>query len=374
VIALRLLCLMIAVLLAPPAIAELCGDADGSAAVTVTDGVNSLRAAAGLPGPCTADSRRCDVDGDGAVSVTDGVAVLRVAAGLTLSIAVPCPRLQGPVPTPISTANGAVAEIFGVMTKVRSVAGVEARLVRGAAPLPPAGAPRTITGLEAQFQGFDAARVVVPFDGGAVASGAGDDALILAVARGDGSLMEGFYELPLGSGVSQELLDLTFASTTVVPLVRLATRLAGVVSRYETTLVSFAFSSDTPLFGFDVRARYPVETGAFVGAADKVSCRIPAFGLGLQDQICAEGDDVGFVANNKVDEGELVLIVVSCLNQEAQFVSFPIEIVCAFAAAPGHTLAPAADIQVRVNEVVIEGAVAGDPSVLGVVTGLAVRQ
>ena len=59
-----------------------CGDADGSGAVTVTDGVQTLRAAAGLSSPCTLAT--CDVNGSGTVTVTDGVAVLRGAAGLPL--------------------------------------------------------------------------------------------------------------------------------------------------------------------------------------------------------------------------------------------------------------------------------------------------
>lgn len=59
----------------------LCGDADLNGAVTVTDGVHALRAAAGLSSNCTL--ARCDVDGSGAISVTDGVNVLRAAAGLS---------------------------------------------------------------------------------------------------------------------------------------------------------------------------------------------------------------------------------------------------------------------------------------------------
>ncbi len=62
--------------------AELCGDADDSGAVTVTDGVQTLRAAAGLASPCTL--ARCDVNGSGTITVTDGVQVLRGAAGLPL--------------------------------------------------------------------------------------------------------------------------------------------------------------------------------------------------------------------------------------------------------------------------------------------------
>jgi hypothetical protein len=57
-----------------------CGDADGSGSVTVTDGVQTLRAAAGLSSVCTLAV--CDVDGSGVITVTDGVNVLRAAAGL----------------------------------------------------------------------------------------------------------------------------------------------------------------------------------------------------------------------------------------------------------------------------------------------------
>ncbi len=62
--------------------ADVCGDADGSGSVTVTDGVQTLRAAAGLDSPCT--PARCDVNASGTITVTDGVQVLRGAAGLPL--------------------------------------------------------------------------------------------------------------------------------------------------------------------------------------------------------------------------------------------------------------------------------------------------
>jgi hypothetical protein len=64
-----------------------CGDADHSEAVTVTDGVQTLRAAAGLSSPCTL--ARCDVDGSGAITVTDGVQVLRLAAGIGVDVHCP---------------------------------------------------------------------------------------------------------------------------------------------------------------------------------------------------------------------------------------------------------------------------------------------
>ncbi len=57
-----------------------CGDADGDATLTVTDGVRVLRAAAELPSSCLPDF--CDTDASGGVGVTDGVRVLRAATAL----------------------------------------------------------------------------------------------------------------------------------------------------------------------------------------------------------------------------------------------------------------------------------------------------
>lgn len=96
--------------------AETCGDADDSGAVTVTDGVGVLRAAADLDGPCREHTAACDVDGSGVVTVTDGVKVLRVAADLpeTLTCATPAPgstatatpaRTATPKPTATPTAT-----------------------------------------------------------------------------------------------------------------------------------------------------------------------------------------------------------------------------------------------------------------------------
>jgi hypothetical protein len=67
----------------PAARAQECGDADGNGSVTVTDGVQTLRAAAELPSSCTVGI--CDMDGNGSVTVTDGVSVLRKAAELPAS-------------------------------------------------------------------------------------------------------------------------------------------------------------------------------------------------------------------------------------------------------------------------------------------------
>jgi hypothetical protein len=69
--------------------AQVCGDADGNGNVTVTDGVQTLRSAAGLSSSCSEHANSCDVDGSGGTTVTDGVNVLRKAAGLTITEACP---------------------------------------------------------------------------------------------------------------------------------------------------------------------------------------------------------------------------------------------------------------------------------------------
>ena len=99
--------------------AQVCGDADGNGAVTVTDGVQVLRAAAGLSTSCGAG--RCDVDGSGAITVTDGVNVLRRAAGL--SIAAACPT---------GSTSESVRAILGEMTKIAGVSVTTSAALRSA--------------------------------------------------------------------------------------------------------------------------------------------------------------------------------------------------------------------------------------------------
>ncbi len=74
--------------------AETCGDSDGNGTVSVTDGVNVLRVAAGLSSACANAGSRCDVDGSGSVSVSDGVNVLRHAAGLGATLACPVESVE----------------------------------------------------------------------------------------------------------------------------------------------------------------------------------------------------------------------------------------------------------------------------------------
>lgn len=110
--------LLVVVLLVPftARAADQCGDADGNGAVTVTDGVQVLRAAAGLESSCTLV--RCDLDANGSVSVTDGVNVLRAAAGLAVNLGCPAPAsgcstatvtVALAVPQPIGAASMTLA-------------------------------------------------------------------------------------------------------------------------------------------------------------------------------------------------------------------------------------------------------------------------
>jgi hypothetical protein len=98
----------------PAVAADLCGDADGSGSITVTDGVQTLRAAAGLASTCTL--ARCDVDDGGTVSVTDGVNVLRAAAGIT--VALDCPGAAPPCESATATVALHVPEPIGAAVLV----------------------------------------------------------------------------------------------------------------------------------------------------------------------------------------------------------------------------------------------------------------
>lgn len=92
--------------------AEVCGDADDSGAITVTDGVQTLRAAAGLGSGCTV--ARCDVDASNAISVTDGVNVLRAAAGLAVTLT--CPGVGPACTAATASVTLSVPEPIGAAT------------------------------------------------------------------------------------------------------------------------------------------------------------------------------------------------------------------------------------------------------------------
>ncbi len=119
-------------LLVSSAHAQVCGDADGDGQVSVTDGVNVLRAAAGLSGNCP--RAECDVDGNGIVTVTDGVIVLRAAAGLPVTLA--C--------APEASRPGDLDEDFGNQGTVTVGPQGDLELPRHGLRLLPGGAVETI--------------------------------------------------------------------------------------------------------------------------------------------------------------------------------------------------------------------------------------
>jgi hypothetical protein len=96
--------------------AQVCGDADNSGTVTVTDGVQALRAAAALSSSCSAST--CDVDGSGAITVTDGVNVLRKAAGV--AITENCPGTS--VDEQVESLLKSTLPVFGNLTKLGTAA------------------------------------------------------------------------------------------------------------------------------------------------------------------------------------------------------------------------------------------------------------
>lgn len=114
---------VITAVMATTAAAQTCGDANDNDAVTVTDGVQALRAAAGLPSSC---EDGCDVDGSGTVTVSDGVNILRKAAGITINEVCDFTTQE---------ANGLVnpsLAVFGGMTKIPGV-GTASAFTAGAA-------------------------------------------------------------------------------------------------------------------------------------------------------------------------------------------------------------------------------------------------
>lgn len=83
----------------PRPVEDACADADGDGLLTVTDGVQALRAVAGLPATCT--PFRCDVDGDDAITVTDGILILSRAVGINWIHSYDCP-----VPSRVRDVSG----------------------------------------------------------------------------------------------------------------------------------------------------------------------------------------------------------------------------------------------------------------------------
>ena len=219
--------LVMAMLLAtvtPALAADLCGDADGSGLITVTDGVQTLRAAAELSSSCTL--ARCDVDGSGRLSVTDGVNVLRAAAGLAVNL---------------SCASGGPATPTPALTPTPLLTTCAARTVTVALAVPqPIGAARLVLG-------YPASAVALPGNGDAAAARVTilrPDALFGAGQPNDLDDRVVFSLVALDGLAAGDLLTVRFDCVGVVPSVGdFACSLTDVVAPDGVTAIAGATCS-----------------------------------------------------------------------------------------------------------------------------------
>jgi 6-phosphogluconolactonase (cycloisomerase 2 family) len=202
--------------------AQTCGDVNGDGAVTVSDGVNVLRAAAGLDATCGTSS--CDLDGDGTVTVRDGVNALRAAVGLS------------------SVCDDTITNYVD-QTRLIALGTTDVpsgRLERDDPPIPTAGAAASVSAVDGSTS--PTARRTVPYRltydvaaRGARAAANDVPSLIVAVKHRDGTFVPGFFEVPLSAAASRtSIAALTFsARLSSEPLtLSFATRSSFGVSAY----------------------------------------------------------------------------------------------------------------------------------------------
>jgi uncharacterized delta-60 repeat protein len=217
---------------------QLCADPNRDGAVTVTDGVLVLRAAAGLETVCT--TLVCDLDGSGAISVTDGVNTLRAAAGLPASVACDVPAID----------------------LVRAVTGADdtpALLALEAPPVPASDAATTITNLAgnttADAGGTNSVTVFYTLDADPAAA-ADNPTLLIATRTGRGSPLLGYFELPVSASDGEITLAIRFPADFAAEQFDLlfATRQRGIVSAFA------ALSQRTRTAGTATRTPTPLPT------------------------------------------------------------------------------------------------------------------
>ncbi len=193
--------------------AQICGDADGSGACTVTDGVAALRQAAGLGSVCT--GRRCDIDGNGTVTVSDGVAMLRLAAQL-----------------PVGLSCGTR---FGELVKTVVVNGVAADLHLGTPPASSAGTRQDVVSIEgaAEVRSGEVARFLVTLARRV-------ETLIIAFKE-NGAFVDGFAQLNATNEPGEVDLDLAIGEVPedVTSNLQVAGSVEGKVGGFRTRPVSF---------------------------------------------------------------------------------------------------------------------------------------
>ena len=216
---------------------KLCGDPNRDGALTVTDGVLVLRAAAGLATSCS--TLVCDLDSSGAISVTDGVNTLRAAAELAATVACPVPAID-------------------LVRAVARADGLPAVLAVEAPPVPSKDAPTTITNLAgnttADAGGTNS--ITVFYTRAAEPAAAALDPTLVIATRTTGSPLTGYFELPLPGGTAEVTLNLRFPPGFAVEKFDLlfATRQNGIVSAFS------ALSQRTRTAGTPTRTATPLPT------------------------------------------------------------------------------------------------------------------
>lgn len=200
--------------------AQVCGDADGNGQVSVTDGVNVLRAVAGLPSACTVAA--CDTNGDRIIAVTDGVQVLRAVAALSSNCSA------------VDDITELTTSVFGGIRKVVEGGFAVDQRTEGSPSdsFPPAPTLGELTKVKVETTAIAISGRSVPYDlevpAGATTS------LIVAGARPDGSLLPGFFEVPLPGEVGPIIAGVLFAPqvTSRVTQLAFAARINGQVGAY----------------------------------------------------------------------------------------------------------------------------------------------
>jgi uncharacterized delta-60 repeat protein len=223
---------------------RLCGDPNRDGAVTVTDGVLVLRAAADLATSCS--TLVCDLDDSGAISVTDGVNTLRAAAELSASVTCAVP-------------------VIDLVRAVTRSDGTPALLALETPPVPAQDAPITIGNLAgnttADTGGTNSVTVFYTLDAAAAATAA--DPTLLIATRTTGQPLAGYFELPLPPDAGEVTLAIRFPPGFAAERFDLlfATRQAGVVSAFAT------LSQRTRTAGTPTRTPTPLPTVTVVPSA-----------------------------------------------------------------------------------------------------------
>lgn len=195
------------------ATALICGDADTNDQVSLTDGVQVLRAVAELPSACP-EGPVCDVDGNGRVGLTDGIQILRSAAGLASVL-----TCGSPVADFVRDAR-----LFGDVTKLFHLEPAPEPAANAVTTL---GVPIAEPGVIAGTSAFVSLPVTLT---------PGAASLLVVVREADGTPLPGFFEIPITVSASQLDLELGVAATLIAGAefqLAFATSIDGELSTFQ---------------------------------------------------------------------------------------------------------------------------------------------